>query len=1192
MFRRCIFMLSLLLTLSSAASVLGQSDYDQLTEGQTLHGFTTLAVYENGAGDAMGARFLSDDYGFVLDVMQIQSVPQAFYWVKSPPATDRGEPHTCEHLLLGKGNKGRYVAGMEDMMLATSTAYTAQTHTCYHFNTKGGEDAFFQLFEAKLDALCNPNFDDEEISREVCHVGVVEDPETGELSLEEKGTVYTEMVSTYEKHWYHLWGRMDEMLYGEDHPLANISGGRPDAIRTMVPQDLWDFQQSAYRLGNMGAIVSLPDNVKLDDCLGQMKDILKRVQKDKQAPQGIGIGAYTVPPATPAVGPATIEIHGYPSDNTQDPGHILFGYPATLSLDNSEQFLLNLFLEAFAGGSNSNLYNIFINSKTRTMDIGGNSVFAYFSEDKGNPIYVGLSGVTNEYVTEAMIDSVRNVITRELVRVYSFEDNSEELAEFNKRVAARLVSAQKQAEQYLNSPPMFGFRRGSAGGWMSLLRRLEGEPGFRKSLLGKRHFDATEALLAGGTNFWKAHMDTWRLLASTPMAVGVGPAPDMLEHEAQEKAERIAAYTSAYEKEYKTDDARSAIEAYKSDFDKETERLEDMAANQSMPSFMDSPPMTLDDQLKYEVVTLPSDIPMVASTFDNMTSATVGLALRLDPIPENRLLYVPALASVLTEIGVVKDGTAIPFEEMSDRVRNEILGLRAYIDHNPQTERVELVLRGQGANRGELFTALDWMEAALFSPYLDEANLPRMRDLVDQGLTSLRNRMKGSEEAWVNDPAEGWQYQSNPLVLTASNFLTQAHDLHRLKFRLMDPGTDVDRDLVGAVLDAAQALETTGGGDALAGKLAALDDSTVEMTADVQALAEAVTAAEATEQAAENTREIIEALKLTLPEIPNECLVGDWRYLCQQIQADLMMTPAVTLAEIDDVLTSIRRADNARLFMISNSEDRAAGMKPLTDLVGKLDSSEKTIRQTYAMAPRILERLQEHQKVEGMPTYVGLVNENTRNGVLIFSAPNAGQYDASENAVLDCLTGKLYSGGGAHGLFMKTWGAGLAYSNGYSYGQRSGNVRYYAERCPDVSETMRFVVNTLKESSDDAHLTEYAVALVFGTSRAAGRYESRGEAMASDLADGIHPDRVVNFNRRVLEMRTKENLNSILRERMESVYGKVMIGYGPKLGSIPGSSHFLIGPEPQFESLEQLIATAEGPQKVYRLYPRDFWLTL
>jgi hypothetical protein len=408
----------------------------------------------------------------------------------------------------------------------------------------------------------------------------------------------------------------------------------------------------------------------------------------------------------------------------------------------------------------------------------------------------------------------------------------------------------------------------------------------------------------------------------------------------------------------------------------------------------------------------------------------------------------------------------------------------------------------------------------------------------------------------------------------------------------MDPGTDVDRDLVGAVLDAAQALETTGGGDALAEKLAALDDSTVEMTADVQALAEAVTAAESSEQAAENTREIIEALKLTLPEIPNECLVGDWRYLCQQIQADLMMTPAATLTEIDDVLTSIRRADNARLFMISNSEDRAAGMKPLTDLVGKLDSSEKTVRQTYAMAPRILERLQEHQKVEGIPTYVGLVNENTRNGVLIFSAPNAGQYDASENSVLDCLTGKLYSGGGAHGLFMKTWGAGLAYSNGYSYGQRSGNVRYYAERCPDVAETMRFVVNTLKESKDDAHLTEYAVALVFGTSRAAGRYESRGEAMASDLADDIHPDRVADFNRRVLEMRTKENLNSILRERMESVYGKVMIGYGPQLGSIPGSSHFLIGPEPQFESLEQLIATAEGPQKVYRLYPRDFWLTL
>jgi hypothetical protein len=53
----------------------------------------------------------------------------------------------------------------------------------------------------------------------------------------------------------------------------------------------------------------------------------------------------------------------------------------------------------------------------------------------------------------------------------------------------------------------------------------------------------------------------------------------------------------------------------------------------------------------------------------------------------------------------------------------------------------------------------------------------------------------------------------------------------------------------------------------------------------------------------------------------------------------------------------------------------------------------------------------------------------------------------------------------------------------------------------------------------------------------------------------------------------------------------VLIGYGAPLAQSDDGVFFLIGPESQFRSLEQLIASAEGPQPVYRLYPRDFWLT-
>ena len=62
--------------------------------------FTVEAIYEMDNHIPLGARFRHDQSGFVLDLMRIQSVPQAFMWVNTHPVSDRGEPHTLEHLLL------------------------------------------------------------------------------------------------------------------------------------------------------------------------------------------------------------------------------------------------------------------------------------------------------------------------------------------------------------------------------------------------------------------------------------------------------------------------------------------------------------------------------------------------------------------------------------------------------------------------------------------------------------------------------------------------------------------------------------------------------------------------------------------------------------------------------------------------------------------------------------------------------------------------------------------------------------------------------------------------------------------------------------------------------------------------------------------------------------------------------------
>ena len=86
------------------------------------------------------------------------------------------------------------------------------------------------------------------------------------------------------------------------------------------------------------------------------------------------------------------------------------------------------------------------------------------------------------------------------------------------------------------------------------------------------------------------------------------------------------------------------------------------------------------------------------------------------------------------------------------------------------------------------FLALGWMARAMFAADWRVDNLPRLRDVVDQAATALRQTMQQGEEDWVRDPHDAWWRQASPLHLHTSSFLTRAHDLHRLRWQLLDPG--------------------------------------------------------------------------------------------------------------------------------------------------------------------------------------------------------------------------------------------------------------------------------------------------------------------------------------------------------------------------------------------------------------------
>ncbi len=1100
-------------------------------------------------------------------------MPQGFFWVKTLARTERGEAHACEHLLLGKGAKGRAVAALEEMTLSASSAWTGQLSTAYHFHTLAGEEGFLRNLEARLDALLHPDFSDEEIRREVAHVAVAEDPVTGRLVLEEKGTVFTEMMSSAEGPSYPLWTGIAELLYGPGHVQANNAGGRPEAMRTLSPAALRAFHAEFYHPAGMGLIASLPAALPPERVLAHLDAVLTRLWPQGDRSEAPGIQMLELPPPAPQAAPGALEIRPYASESAASPAQAVFAWPARLSLDPDGIALAELFLDSLAGGPGTPLYAALIASRTRLLKTGASAVFGYHSDEPGHPLMIGLAGLSPEGLDPERLAAIRRAILDTLRSVHGWRDGDPALLAFNREAASRLAAQRKEARQALDRPPMFGFRRGSADYWQGLLGLLERQPGARKSLVLAERHRSLAAALAGSRNLWREAIERWGLL-ELPVGLGVRPDPALPAATAAAQAARLTAYRAELQASHggAGGDALLALAAYRREAEAAGAVLTATAAAEPIPEFVKSPPLGLDEELRVETLPLAGGAKLVAASFEHLSTSTLGLAFRLDVVPEAQLHLLPLLPDLLTRAGLALDGQLLDTEAMQERLRHELTSYAAYFDCNPESGRIELVLRASAAGREERERLLPWLDAALRHGYLAPDNLPRLRDLAAQEFSRLRTRMQAAEEAWVLEPAAAYRHQRNPLYLSVACFLTELHHAFRLQWLLADAGDAQDCAALASFLDAlAQAAGA--GREALA----------------LRCARPPVLAPTASPAAAALAAEILPALGALLPDLPADSLGEDWRALCATLRADLLSPPIATLTDLAGLLALLLRADNWRAFLISSSADRAALLPALKAWASTLDATPSR-RARHGEEPRILRRLQTRRPLRAAPVYVGLIDANTRSGTLLFSARAAEPWSPDRESLLDALAGNLFGGGGGHSLFMRTWAAGLAYSNGFRFRPRSGLASYYAERCPDVAETLRFAAKVVGEGQVNEARLRYALAVAFNQSRAAGPFEQRGEAMAADLADALGPERVRAFRRGLLALADEPDLAATLAARLAQVYGRVLVGLGRPLAESSEGVFFLIGPEAQFAALEAMVAAEEAPMVVERLAPRDFWL--
>ena len=1155
--------------------------YSSLKQGQVIHGFKVTAIYLNNNNVPMGGRFIDVSTGFTLDLLQIESVPQSFVWVNTYPASDKGEPHTQEHLLITKGNKGRGINTLADMSLAETNAFTNQTHTVYNFNTGGGAEAFYTFFEKYLDALLYPDYTNEEVNREVRNWGITVNADQT-LRLEEKGSVYNEMTTGMDNPYSLMFFRVGRMLYGNTHPLSLNAGGLPASLRIITANDIADYHKSNYYLGNMGAINSLPSRMKLDDVLKQMAKTLRKLDNPSQH---LAHAAQKLPPAQPAAS-GLMEVIPFPSENAAQPGSMLLAYPGNFDIAPAQYIELSNFMSVFAGDATTNLYKIFVDSKTRLPGLETQSVYGYVDDAEGHVPYFGLEGIKTEDLTVEKIAIARQRIIDELNRVANFKDHSPELLEFNKRFENSLASMVRNYAKFVNSPPKFGFRN-TGDSWYSQLKLLNNSSDFRKSINLKPQIEALKKRLASGTNIWKADLANWGLNTSLPYGVVSKASTELQKQEEKERGERAVAEVSRLKAIYHLNDDQEAIKRYKSDYDAKTVALEKLEQSQHT-KFIDHPPLTLDDELNYKQTLINGHIPMVASVFNNMTSATAGLAMNLNTVPKEKLVYLALLPDLLTQTGIIKNGMSISYEDMIQMEQQEILNLDLHYSTSENTGRAELVAEGSGNNEAEALRAIGWINDVLKHPNWTAANLPRLRDLVEQSLSGIRKKMQGREETWVSDPARAYRTQNNPLLLSTASFLTREHAIFRLKWMLKDAGADA------SVINSFLTTLSNASGDRqqLSNLLNTLEGGTSKPADSVTANKNIVSAFMALPPDAKQlAKDAADDLLQTMVEIPDGSLHADWKYLCLTMQHDLAQTPDKTLKDLNDLRASLLNLNTVRLYMIGSEATEAklnAGLKNLLNDFNK----EMPAKQFFPKHKYINERVMSRMATNETPLFAGLVNPDSHTGVFINTAPLVG-YDSLKRAqLLTILAAQLYGGGGKQSVYTKTTGAGLSYSTGVGASPRSGYFRYYAEKTPELPQTLRFVINEIKKSPVDTSMLDYLVSLIVGDFRSAEDYEVRGAAMANDLADGNTPDRVKRFRQAILKLRKEPGIIHEIYKYKDLAYEKILPGYGITGKDVAGASYFVIGDEKQMIAYENYLkTTSNGPNaKVFMFYPRDFWM--
>ena len=1155
MMKKQLFLLAAVI-LSLTSLLWGDILLKNLKEGDRLGGFRVEALYLNGEDDPVGARF-RHEAGTVVDYFQIQTVPQAYLWFNTPPASDGGEPHTLEHVVLSKGNKGKYAAALEEMSLGMSSAFTQQFRTSYSMNTSAGVDVFYSLLETKIDSLLFPDYSREELRREVMNIGVKENPD-GTLAVEEKGTIYAEMSSAFEKPNSLAFFRLTQNLFGQDDPRGRSSGGYPPAIRKAVPDDIITFHDRYYRTDNMGLILVMPDEVPLGDALNRTDTILK----DKAA-----VPASAVHPDDRLGDLADIdgtrapvwEKVPYPAANANTPGIVLYAWRVPVKTA-EEEILLDLFISGMFSGENSRMWGKLIDPRTRAADTGANWVGGWY-DSVTRTCYVMINNVRADFEPEKGMETLYGILTADWKDFLSLDKESAGLREFNDLMGVLILEQVNEGKAILENPPRFGYRAiGSQ--WMNHLSLLHRNGGFERELSMETLLNRIHERLTSDPSLFQKALGEWGLISQKPFAVRTVPDPGYTARMEREKQKRIRGYEEDLKRRFHTADLQQALRSCQEEAERKTAEIEETEKSIRMPSFLSTPPLELDRSLRYEETSLPRGGELFTAFFDQMETVTTALYYNLKSVPEEDYFYLSGLPEILFYAGLSENGKDSPYEEIEKRLKKEVLSLDIDFAGNSRTGRVELKVSASGRKGDEALRAVEWIRDMTEKTWLTEKNAPRLADVISRSLSEAMNLMRQSkEEFWVHDPSTAFHTQDNHLYLSCLSTLTKQYNLFRLKWRLKD--FSGDRKAFSRDMDKAEKA------------LNSMDrEEFLETLRKMKS-----------EKGEGDFSQAADDLLAFIPALPPGSWKNDTAMLMATIEEELSVSPGLAVRELKKLMGGLRNRHLVRVVIAGNTGGVTEAARAVTGLLDGYDTRQIKFRAPDS-SPLVWTNIEHRLGSVDDRRFVALINPDSTTGVHMNRAAIRNIHTYTDEDIYRTLASKLLGGSSPRSLFMQTWRAGLAYSNGFNASLESGVVNYYAERCPDLAQTMAFVQETLAQTPADPELLNGVLPSFFYTIEAGG-FVDRAQTMAGLLTDGSTPDLFRRFRQRVLDLSMQDDFQEKTFRYINDWAALVVPGLRPEIPF--GGTVYIIANGGQTLRYEEYLEKAAGAPGIIRIYPRDYW---